>query len=149
MCFFYLIKQFYKGSVKLVLSYFLQKAVHAKINDAVTQRTDLSSQSTSQVAFTAPCGSGYKYVFGSVDKQSIGKLHELIRRYVTRRIAINLLKDSIVPKLTLFKIKLSLLIDPVLQFRFCQTSNKKISRYLLMHRNRECRFVGSDHAMQL
>src|SRR5674476_1489217 len=100
MCFFYLIKQFNKGSVKLGLRYFLQKAVHAEVNDAVAQRTDLSSQSTSQIAFAAPCGSGYKYVFGSVDKQSIGKLHELIRCYVTRRIAINLLKDSIVSKFT-------------------------------------------------
>src|SRR5664280_46599 len=149
MCFFYLIKQLNEGSVKFGLGHFLKESVHSKVNDPITQGTDLSSQSTSHITLTATCSPGYKYVFGSVNKQSIGKLHELIRRYVTRRIAINLLKDSIVPKLTLFKIKLSLLIDPVLQFRFCQTSNKKISRDLLMHRNRECRLVGSDHSMQL
>src|SRR5450756_1626672 len=97
MCFFDLIKQFYKGSVKFGLGHFLKEAVHAKVNDPVTKRTDLSPNSTSQVALTTTGSPGYKYVFGSVNEQSISKLHKLIRCYVTGRITVNLLKDSIVP----------------------------------------------------
>src|SRR5664279_3794 len=97
MCFFDLIKHFNEGSVKFGLRYFLKEAIHAKVNDPVTKRTDLSPNSTSQVALTTTGSSSYKYVFSSVNEQSISKRHKLIRCYVTGRITVNLLKDSIVP----------------------------------------------------
>jgi hypothetical protein len=61
----------------------------------------------------------------------------MIRRYVKCRITIHLLEDCIIPELTLLKVKLSLLVDPVLKFHLSHPGYKQITRYLLMNRYRE------------